>query len=153
MTIDENTREFVRKRANYLCEYCHSPERICTTRFTIDHLIPKSLGGSDEPDNLALACRRCNERRYNFLAGFDPETQATVALFNPRQQLWSEHFMWTADARIILGITPIGRASCNRLDLNDERYQEDDSIQSARGFWVKAGLHPPEEDSRKSSPA
>jgi hypothetical protein len=62
-------------------------------------------GGSDEPDNLALACRRCNERRYNFLAGFDPQTKATVPLFNPRQQLWSEHFMWTADARIILAET------------------------------------------------
>jgi hypothetical protein len=34
MTIDDVIREFVRKRANYLCEYCHSPERICTTRFT-----------------------------------------------------------------------------------------------------------------------
>ncbi|MCC5662424.1 hypothetical protein LC653_00355 [Nostoc sp. CHAB 5784] len=32
--------------------------------------------------------------------------------------------------------------------LNDERYPEDDSIQSARGFWVKASLHPPHEDPR-----
>ncbi|MBW4435195.1 MAG: HNH endonuclease [Pelatocladus maniniholoensis HA4357-MV3] len=47
---------------------------MCTTRFTVDHLIPRSLGGTDEVDNLALACRRCNERRYNFVAGVDPET-------------------------------------------------------------------------------
>jgi 5-methylcytosine-specific restriction endonuclease McrA len=81
MTIGDATKEFVRKRANYLCEYCHSPERICTTRFTVDHVIPKSLGGSDDVENLALACRRCNERRYNFVAGFDLETQTIVALF------------------------------------------------------------------------
>ncbi|MBE9213848.1 hypothetical protein IQ247_14435 [Plectonema cf. radiosum LEGE 06105] len=30
-------------------------------------------------------------------------------------------------------------------------YPEDDSIQSARGFWVQAGLHPPEQNSRKST--
>lgn len=35
--------------------------------FTLNHVLPKSLGGSDESDNLALACRRCNERRYNFV--------------------------------------------------------------------------------------
>jgi hypothetical protein len=47
---------------------------------------------------------------------------------------------------VIVGVTPTGRATCKRLDLNDERYPEDDSIRSARGFWVKAGLHPPNQD-------
>jgi len=102
MTVDNITRQSVRRRANYLCEYCHSPERICTTRFTIDHVIPKSIGGSDNADNLALACRRCNERRYNFVAGFDPDTQAIAPLFNPRQQQWLAHFIWTADGRTII---------------------------------------------------
>jgi len=104
----------------------------------VDHLIPKSIGGNDNLDNLALACRRCNERRYNFIAGFDEVTKAIVPLFNPRQQVWSEHFMWSADGREILGITPIGRATCKRLDMNDERYPESDSIRSARGFWVRS---------------
>jgi len=151
MSIDDTTKEFIRRRANYLCEYCHSPERICTTRFTVDHVIPKSVGGQDKVENLALACRRCNERRYNFVAGFDQETQAVVALFNPRQQLWSEHFIWSANGKIINGITATGRSTCKRLDLNDERYPEDDSIQSARSFWVKAGLHPPNTDPRQAS--
>jgi 5-methylcytosine-specific restriction endonuclease McrA len=150
MTIDDATKELVRTRANYLCEYCHSPERISATRFTVDHLLPKSIGGSDDINNLALACRRCNERRYNFIAGFDSETEEIVPLFNPRQQIWSEHFIWSANGKRIIGVTPTGRATCKRLDLNDERYPEDDSIQSARGFWVQAGLHPPEEDPRRS---
>jgi hypothetical protein len=33
-------------------------------RFTVDHLLPRSRGGTDALENLALACRRCNERRY-----------------------------------------------------------------------------------------
>ncbi|HEY9603120.1 MAG TPA: HNH endonuclease signature motif containing protein [Allocoleopsis sp.] len=63
--ISDAAKQIIRERANYLCEYCHSPERLSANRFTIDRIIPKSLGGSDEIDNLALACRRCNERRYN----------------------------------------------------------------------------------------
>jgi hypothetical protein len=150
MTIDSDSRELVRERANYLCEYCHSSERFAATRFTVDHVKPKSLTGSDDVDNLALACRRCNERRYNFVTGIDPETQSEVPIFNPRKQVWSEHFTWSLDSKTIIGTTPIGRATCSRLDLNDERYPLNDSIRSARGLWVVAGLHPPDKDPRKS---
>src|SRR6478672_5462978 len=86
MPISDATRQLVRERANYLCEYCHSLERLSANRFTIDHITPRSLGGSDDLENLALACRCCNERRYNFVASVDPETQVIVPLFNPRQQ-------------------------------------------------------------------
>jgi 5-methylcytosine-specific restriction endonuclease McrA len=41
----------VRRRADSLCEYCHSPEKISTKRFTIDHRLPQSLGGGDEFEN------------------------------------------------------------------------------------------------------
>ena len=148
MTID---RESIRKRANYLCEYCHSPEKISATRFTVDHIIPQSLGGSDELDNLALACRRCNERRYNFVAGYDPITKNVVALFNPRLQQWGQHFSWSADGKTIIAKTPIGRATIFRFDLNDERYLEKDSIRNTRSLWIKAGWHPPENDSKLDS--
>ena len=75
MLISNELKQAIRERAKYICEYCHSPERLSANRFTIDHLIPRSLGGSDKLDNLALACRRCNERRYNFITGIDPNTQ------------------------------------------------------------------------------
>ena len=146
MTINELTRQLVRERANYLCEYCHSPEKISSSRFTIDHIQPRSLGGSDNPDNLALACSRCNQRRYNFIVGRDVETSTILPLFNPRQQQWSEHFIWNVDATMIVGTTAIGRATCERLDLNDIRYKGERSIQEARALWVQAGWHPPSED-------
>jgi HNH endonuclease len=141
--ISDATKQFVRKRANYLCEYCHSLELLSANRFTIDHIVPRSLDGSDDLDNLALACRRCNERRYNFIAGIDPETQEIVPIFNPRQQKWAEHFVWMLDGTVIQGSTPVGRATCIRFDLNDMRYPEDDSIRQTRRFWTRTGLHPP----------
>jgi HNH endonuclease len=130
--ISDATKQSVRERARYLCEYCHSLELLSANRFTIDHIIPISLGGSDDLDNLALACRRCNERRYNFVAGIDPQTQEIVPIFNPRQQQWAEHFVWTLDGTVIQGSTPIGRATCIRFDLNDMRYPENDSIRKSK---------------------
>lgn len=33
--------------------------------FTLDHVIPRSKGGSNHPSNLLTACHRCNSRRGN----------------------------------------------------------------------------------------
>lgn len=149
MTINNLLKQAIRERAKYLCKYCHSPETISTSRFTIDHIKPRSLGGSDEFENLALACSRCNQRRYNFTVGIDIKTQSTTPLFNPRQQQWKNHFIWTKEGTKIIGTTAIGRATCQRLDLNDERYQGERSIQEARNLWVQADWHPPLEDPRE----
>jgi hypothetical protein len=145
MTISIATRLRIRQRANFLCEYCHSSEEASTALFTLDHLYPQSLGGKDNEDNLALACHRCNGRRYNFIEALDPETQTVVPLFNPRQNQWPEHFIWSADGQKILGITPIGRATIDRLDVNDECH-DDGSIQRARRLWIRGGWHPPTDD-------
>jgi hypothetical protein len=151
MAITDTARQQVRERACFLCEYCHSPEKLSANRFTLDHLTPQSLGGSDDMENLALACRRCNERRSNFIKAIDPITQTTVSLFNPRQQQWNDHFTWNHNGTVIEGISAIGRATCIRLDLNDERYPEEDSIQATRQFWLRLGIHPPASDRREAS--
>jgi hypothetical protein len=53
--VSSQTRKFVRERARSLCEYCHSPEYLNSDRFTMEHLLPQSLGGMDDVENLALA--------------------------------------------------------------------------------------------------
>ena len=69
-----------------------------------------------------------------------------VPIFNPRQQSWKEHFVWLDQGVVIEGTTPIGRATCLRLDLNDTRYPESDSIRETGRFWIKTGIHPPADD-------
>jgi hypothetical protein len=49
----------------------------------------------------------------------------------------------------IIGITPIGRATCDRLDLNDDRHDEG-SICKARRLWMRGGWHPPANDPKQS---
>ena len=76
--IPEEIQDKVRKRANYLCEYCHASEKWQYVRFTIDHVIPLTLGGSDTLDNLALACFHCNRRKSDKLNVLDPQTGEEV---------------------------------------------------------------------------
>ncbi|MEQ8971548.1 MAG: HNH endonuclease signature motif containing protein [Coleofasciculus sp. C1-SOL-03] len=82
MTLNDNVRRQVRERANYLCEYCHSSEEASAANFAIDHIMPRSLGGTDDLENLALACQRCNGYRYNFVTGIDPITQEEIQMTN-----------------------------------------------------------------------
>lgn len=54
------TRKNVLKRDNNRCQYCGKKEDL-----TIDHIIPKSRGGSDEWDNLVACCSTCNVKKGN----------------------------------------------------------------------------------------
>lgn len=67
-------------------------------KLQIDHIQPLAKGGSDSEDNLCLACELCNQYKWVQTDGVDPETQQTVVLFNPRQQLWTEHFTWSKNS-------------------------------------------------------
>ncbi|MEL7352066.1 MAG: HNH endonuclease signature motif containing protein [Cyanobacteria bacterium P01_A01_bin.116] len=145
MSINALVKSKIRQRANYLCEYCHSSEEASTSQFTIDHLQPKSRQGTDALTNLALACHRCNIRRYNFTTGIDPTTQSITPLFNPRIHKWSEQFSWSSDSLRIIGVNAIGRATCLRLDMNDDSHDEG-AIIKARRLWLRGGWHPPKSD-------
>ena len=87
--------------------------------FHLEHVVPESLGGSSEIDNLALACPSCNlhkaDRLFVELVGEDK----MVPLFNPRRDLWTVHFEW--DDYQIAGKTAIGKATISALYLNHER--------------------------------
>lgn len=52
---------------NWRCCYCGVPmvNHFASTQATIEHIVPRSLGGPDHPDNYAIACRSCNSARGN----------------------------------------------------------------------------------------
>lgn len=108
----------------------------------VDHIDPD---GADEPDNLCLACGNCNLSKARATAAPDPETGEIVALFNPRKQLWAEHFQWIAEGTRLIGRTSVGRATIERLKINQAR------VVDARAFWVRLGLHPPNESGDQDS--
>ena len=87
----------------------------------VEHIIPRS---GNNPDGLCLACPSCNLSKAKATSAIDPETDEEIPLFNPRTQIWNEHFEWIADRIIVRGQTPTGRATVIRLKMNQERIVE-----------------------------
>lgn len=56
----ELNRKNIFRRDNNQCQYCGSFENL-----TLDHIIPKSKGGSSSWDNLVTACNSCNNKKDN----------------------------------------------------------------------------------------
>jgi HNH endonuclease len=135
----------VRDRARALCEYCHTAEHWQYVPFTVDHIVPLAQGGTTMLGNLALACFHCNRRKSTQRTAQDPQSGTVVPLFNPRQHVWSEHFVWSVDGLLLLGLTPIGRATITALALNRER------IVAIRAADIAVGRHPPAGDPLESA--
>jgi hypothetical protein len=106
------------QRAQACCEYCCAQERFSPDPFSVEHIAPLVRGGTNELDNLAYACQGCNGRKYTSIEGIDPATGDWVALYHPRQHAWADHFVWNAEYTIIIGVTPTGRATIEKLQLN-----------------------------------
>lgn len=117
-TISARQKRIVAQRASNYCEYCRSPLDFSSTSFSVDHVVPRVLGGVDHLDNLAFSCQGCNNRKHTAVSAIDPITSNETRLYNPRQDQWSEHFAWSDDFTEIIGLTPIGRATISRLRLN-----------------------------------
>ena len=94
--------------------------------FHIEHIEPQALGGSDDPNNLALACPSCNLAKSNRQLVVDPLIEYQVRLFNPRTDRWDDHFAWKD--RRILGRTPTSRATVEALTLNHPPQMRADSL-------------------------
>lgn len=129
----------VRAAAGHRCGYCLSPQRLVMARLEIDHIIPKSRGGTSDESNLWLCCPLCNRAKADRVESIDPATQTTSRLFNPRTDQWKEHFRWSDDSLRIVGLTPLGRATVAALHLDDDP----DAI-VVRSYWLLAGWHPPD---------
>lgn len=109
----------VATRAGLRCEYCHMHQSLQGASFHLEHIVPVSLGGTDELDNLAWACPGCNLKKSKRVTAVDPATDEETRLFHPRIDRWAEHLTWQGYS--LVGLTPIGRALIDALDLNHER--------------------------------
>jgi len=137
--IPAAVQELVRKRAKGCCEYCLVQASFSPDTFPFDHIMPISLGGTSTPENLALADGGCNGHKYNKTHHYDPLTNQLQPLFNPRFDEWKVHFQWSEDETLIIGITPIGRATVELLQVNRE------SNMNLRRLLISVGLHPPKD--------
>ena len=110
-------------RAGNACEYCRMPQAATPLiPFHVEHIVSKQHGGADDASGLALACDRCNAYKGPNLTSIDPGTRTLVALFHPRRDVWSSHFVVRGGE--ILGLTATGRATVRLLNMNAPRRVE-----------------------------
>lgn len=134
-TIPASLRRLVFQRASNRCEYCGISQIGQVATFHIDHIIPVVAGGDTTANNLALACVSCSLRKGARQNLEDPETGVVVSVFNPRQQVWNEHFIWQEVQ--VVGLTAVGRATVQALDLNRA------TMLAIRAEEELLGRHPP----------
>src|SRR3712207_7505518 len=69
------TRRAVFARDGWTCQYCGARSNL-----TVDHVIPRSKGGSSEWDNIVASCAPCNRRKGDLL----PEKANMITKIKPR---------------------------------------------------------------------
>lgn len=119
MTSWSEVAQQVERRAAGRCEYCRMHQSLQGATFHVEHIIPRSLGGQSEINNLAWACPSCNLHKSSRVEIPVPDKPETVPLFNPRSDRWTAHFQWH-DYQMI-GLTQVGRATIEALVLNHDR--------------------------------
>ena len=114
--IPARLRRLVIRRSRGRCEYCQLAQAGQEATFHVDHVQPVTAGGQTEADNLALACVSCSLRKGARQTAVDPDTGHAISIYHPRSDIWSEHFAWQGVR--VRGLTPVGRATIDALDLN-----------------------------------
>ena len=136
MTTRSDNELHFRTRAGNRCEYCQMHQALQGATFHVEHIVPRSRGGSSPLENLAWSCPGCKLHKAGRVEFSDPESGDIVALFNPRRDYWDDHFEWIGFE--LVARSPVGRATCEALNLNQERRI---LIRRAEAFF---GLFPPE---------
>lgn len=135
--ITATLRKLVVNRARGYCEYCRSSGKFALESMEIEHVIPVSRGGETIAENLALACHGCNNHKQSRINGLDPVSQELTLLYHPREMEWNEHFAWSEDKTIVIGLTATGRVTMILLKLNRL------GVVNLRQILQAAGQHPP----------
>ena len=64
------SRKNILLRDNNTCQYCNN--RLPEGELTIDHVIPRSKGGTNIWENVVAACKPCNQKKGNHLPSCAP---------------------------------------------------------------------------------
>ena len=127
-------RRLVIERAGNCCEYCLLSQDDDDFSFHIDHVIAEKHHGETTADNLCLSCYVCNTYKGSDITSIDPHTRSVAMLYNPRTQIWTEHFQLQGVQ--IKALTSNGRVTVSLLRLNaPERLTE-------REILLKLGRYP-----------
>ncbi|HUO05286.1 MAG TPA: HNH endonuclease [Candidatus Binataceae bacterium] len=70
-------------RDNNTCQYCN--KRMARTELNLDHVVPRSRGGTSTWENIVCSCHYCNRRK----GGQTPEEAGMILIRKPRRPEWT----------------------------------------------------------------
>lgn len=132
--MNAQLRGRVRKRAHDRCEYCRMPQSATVLPHEADHIRSQKHAGLSTLDNLCWACAWCNSFKGTDIAAHPPGSDDIVPLFNPRTDVWNEHFLW--EGAILRGTTPIGAATIELLRINQSQRIAHRKLLIQLGEWT-----------------
>ena len=114
--VEKAVREAVRREFGYRCGYCGVHEEELGSELEVDHFQPRSVGGSDQLDNLVYCCPTCNRFKGDFWPAANP-TATGCCLLHPKRDDPLVHFREEEDGRLTT-LTETGAFHIERLRLN-----------------------------------
>jgi len=109
--------EVVRRLYRYSCGYCGITETDVGSEMTVDHFMPRTIGGSDELDNLVYACWKCNQFKHDFWPNQDDLTHQRRIL-HPLLDDLALHLYANEQTGQLEALTATGRFHITTLRLN-----------------------------------
>ena len=116
--VSATLRRLVAARADSLCEYCLVHEDDAFFGCEVDHIISEKHGGQTGADNLAYACAFCNRAKGSDVGSIVQRTGVFIRFFNPRTDLWAEHF--TLAGVTIIPLSDVGEVTTQILGFNED---------------------------------
>ena len=136
--VTAELRRLVAQRADGLCEYCLVDESDTFLGCQVDHIVSEKHGGPTSADNLAHACAFCNRAKGSDV-GSITQAGAFCRFYNPRTDLWSDHF--ELDGVTIKPRTDVGEATARILALNAlDRLLERQALALVGRFPIAAAI-------------
>lgn len=109
--------EVVRRLYRYTCGYCGVTEIDTGSEMTVDHFMPRAVGGSDDLDNLIYACWKCNQFKHDFWPNPDDLTHQRRIL-HPLLDDLGIHLRANEQTGQLEALTETGRFHISTLRLN-----------------------------------
>lgn len=86
--------DYLYEKAKGICYVCK--KRCSRTQASREHVIPRSIGGSDEESNLTISHKRCNSKRGN---GYSP-------IYSKHHATDEKHFALLEEHNLLIQIVP-----------------------------------------------
>lgn len=87
-------RNNLARRDEYLCQYCG--KEIGVIKMTIDHVLPRSRGGTNSWENCVAACKDCNSRK----ADMTPKEARMSLRKQPVTPTWSSNHLVPSESKM-----------------------------------------------------